>query len=108
MLYSIVNDPAGSAYELNGDLETIKAWALQWKMAFNPDPSKQAIELIFSQKKIKIAHPPLYFNDIQVKSVDYHKHLGLTLDTKLTFVHHINEERSLARKGIGVIKFMSS
>ena len=31
------------------DLETIKNWAFQWKMQFNPDISKQAIEVIFSQ-----------------------------------------------------------
>ena len=29
----------------------IQDWAYQWKMAFNPDPNKQAVVLIFSQKK---------------------------------------------------------
>ena len=36
-----------------------------------------------------------------------HKHLGLTLDTKLSFVHHINEKTAIAKKGIGVIKYLS-
>ena len=37
-------------------------------MRFNPDPKKQAQEVIFSRKIIKIDHPPLYFNENLVKS----------------------------------------
>ena len=37
-----------------------------------------------------------------------HKHLGLTLDSKLKFANHINEKLSKARKGVGVIKYPSS
>ena len=50
MLYSIVKDPLSSAAELNHDLEKINQWAKQWKMAFNPDPNKQANEVLFSCK----------------------------------------------------------
>ena len=35
---------------LNDDLEKISYWAYQWKMQFNPDPNKQANEVIFSRK----------------------------------------------------------
>ena len=38
------------ASELNDDLEKISHWAYQWKMKFNPDPTKQANEVIFSRK----------------------------------------------------------
>ena len=62
---------------------------------------------LFSPKKIKATHPPLYFNDIEVKRVSEHKHLGLTLDTKLTFVEHINEKISIARKWIGIMRHLS-
>ena len=40
MIFSVVHDPALTASELNHDLETINKWAYQWKMAFNPEPSK--------------------------------------------------------------------
>ena len=32
------------------DLQTVSRWAYQWKMIFNPDITKQAIEVIFSCK----------------------------------------------------------
>ena len=33
------------------NLQTVTNWEYQWKMVFNPDLSKQAIEVIFSVKK---------------------------------------------------------
>ena len=57
MLFSIVKDPIISANELN----IINQWAYQWKMEFNPDPSKQATEVLFSCKKNRPNHPPPLF-----------------------------------------------
>ena len=62
MLYSVVHDPNVSANELNHDLKLINDWAYQWKMSFNPDVNKQAVEVLFSQKnKAQVHPPPLYF-----------------------------------------------
>ena len=108
MLYSIVSDPLASAAELNHDLEQINAWAYQWKMSFNPDPTKQAVEITFSQKKVKPCHPPLYFNGSLVKIVSNHKHLGLILDSNLSFSYHIDEKIATAKRGIGIIKHLSN
>ena len=106
MLYSIVSDPSISAEELNHDLNLISNWALQWKMSFNPDPNKQAVEIIFTQKREKAIHPPLLSNGSIVKAVTHHKHLGF-LDSKLTCPYHFDEKIATAKKGIGVIKFLS-
>ena len=106
-LFSIVRDPEISANELNNDLRVISKWAYQWKMSFNPDPDKPAEEILFSRKLSKVNHPPLFFNDVPVKRVDDHKHLGLVLDSKLIFVKHINEKVKIARKWIGIIKHLS-
>ena len=65
------------------DLQTVSDWAHQWKMVFNPDITKQAIEVIFSVKKNKPDHPELIFNDIPVARQDHTKHLGVFLDSKL-------------------------
>ena len=56
------------------DLETVSNWAYQWKMFFNPDITKQAIEVIFSVKKNKPEHPELTFNGIPVSREDHTKH----------------------------------
>ena len=106
-IFSIVRDPLVSAQELNYDLDLICRWAQQWKMSFNPDPTKQAEEVIFSHKLASLNHPPIYFNGIEVKRVSEHKHLGLILDSKLSFTSHINEKISTARKGIGIIKHLA-
>ena len=36
--------------QLVQDLETVSNWGYQWKMVFNPDITKQAVEVIFSVK----------------------------------------------------------
>ena len=77
MLFSIVEDPVTSAYNLNHDLDMIYQWAHQWKMEFNPDPIKQATEVLFSCKKKSVNHPQLNVNGIAVVKVNEQKHLGL-------------------------------
>ena len=77
-----------STTQLNNDLEQITDWAWKWKMLFNPDISKQAVEVIFSNKKTPSSHEPLIFNGIPVKLVQETKHLGMILDRKLSFASH--------------------
>ena len=64
-----------SAEELNQDLGLIRKSAHQWKLSFNPDPTKQA-EISFSRKRDRQDHPPIFFNNFQVKRVSDHKHFG--------------------------------
>ena len=52
-LFFVVHNAYTTAKELNNDLVKISRWAYQWKMSFNPDPSKQAQEVIFSRKTKK-------------------------------------------------------
>ena len=52
------------------------------KKYFNPDPDKQATEVIFSRKIKPTNRPSLHFNRSLV-SVSFHKHLGLILDEQL-------------------------
>ena len=54
-------------------------------MGFNHDPIKQAQEIIFSRKLKKVTQPPLVFNNANVSHCKSQKHLGITLDWKLTF-----------------------
>ena len=47
------------------------------------------------------------FNDTPVKKVEERKHLGVILDTKLSFSAHIKAAISKTRKGIGLLKYLS-
>ena len=49
-LFSVVQNVNSSEAELNNGLDKRSQWGHQWKMSFNPDPSKQAQEVIFSRK----------------------------------------------------------
>ena len=53
-LFSVAHNANTTPKELNNDLVKINRWAYQWKMSFNPDPSKQIQEVIFSRKTKKI------------------------------------------------------
>ena len=107
MLFSIVNDPLISANDLNHDLDLIGQWAHQWKMEFNPDPTKQATEVLFSCKKSTQNHPQLFFNGTVVSKVKEQKHLGLILESDLSFGKHLNEKMIKAKKNIGILKHLS-
>ena len=37
-------------------------WAFQWKMSFNPDPTKAAQKVIFGRKLKAVPHPSKTFN----------------------------------------------
>ena len=66
-------------------------------MSFNPDPTKQAVQVVFTRRSKQIDHPKIYVNE----------HLGLILDSKLSFISHINEKISKAHKGLGIVKSLS-
>ena len=61
-------------------------------MSFNPDISKQAQEVIFFTKPVKASYPAVFFYDIPVAGCSTHKDLGMYLDEKLNFGHHITEK----------------
>ena len=103
-LFSVIHDSQASANVLNKDLELIHNWAFQWKINFNPDPTKQAQEVIFSRKTKKLPHPPLVFNNTNVTQSIYQKHLGIILDSKLTFENHVNMVTTKINKTIGLLR----
>ena len=103
-LFSVAHDLNTSASDINNDLMLISDWAFQWKMSFNPDPSKQAQEIIFSRKKMKSTHPSVYFNDIPINSTSVHKHLGMLLDDKSSYEHHLKFVLNKIKKTIGLLR----
>ena len=80
----------------------------QWKLEFNPDPTKQAIKVLFSCKKSNPNHPQKMFNGTVVARMNEQKHLGLIFDSSLSFKKHLNEKIIKAKKNLGIIKHLST
>ena len=106
-IFTVVHDPHTAALDMNHDLNLIKLWAHSWRMSFNPDPTKQAVEVTFSKKRIQTNHPPIFFNGAPVMRVQEQKHLGVILDSKQSFASHIQSVISKCRQGIGMLRFLS-
>ena len=103
-LFTIAKDENKSANVLNNELSLISEWVFNWKMLFNPDPTKPAQEVLFSRKKKILNHPTLSLSNIQVERASSQKHLGLILDEKLNFKQHIKSAIVKTNKGAAVIK----
>ena len=73
-------------------------------MSFKLHISKQAHEVVFSQKRSVSFHPPLTFNNIPVAQTNSQKHLGMQLDKKLKFEEHLKKVESKVNKTIGIIR----
>jgi hypothetical protein len=106
-IFTPVKNVTDTHEQLVEDLKTVSTWGHQWKMVFNPDITKQAVEVIFSVKKKKPYHPDLDFNGIPVAREDHTKHLGLHLDSRLNFSKHISEAVRKATKGLSLLKYLS-
>ena len=103
-MVSVVHDTQTSANDLNKYLEITNNWAFQWKMNFNPDPAKQAHEVIFSCKAKEIYHPPLVFNNTSVSQSSSQKHLGVILDSKLIFDENLKMVSYKISKTLGLLR----
>ena len=50
------------------------------------------------------SHPSVYFNNIPVSSTSVHKHLGMLLDDKLSYEHHLKSVLNKVKKTIGLLR----
>ena len=107
-LLSVVNNVNVSASRLYNDIVKMRDWTFNWKMSFNPNPTKQAKEVIFSKKLILGIQPSLSLINSLIEQTTTQKHLGLTLDHKLTFQYQVNEKIKEALKGIGLLRKLQS
>ena len=100
-LFSVINDKDLSANKLNQDLNRISYF--KKKKCFNPNPSKQAQEDIFSRNLQKSTHPPLSFNNNTVTQLVSQKHLGMLLSTKLDFQERLRNILDKIHKITGLL-----
>ena len=103
-LFSLILDHIRCSNELNSDMQKVSEWARQWKMSFNPDPSKQAVEVYFTRRLNPPDPPIINFNNAAIAIQDHQNHLGLILDQGLAYDRHLDEKIKKANQGIGLIR----
>ena len=75
--------------QLNNDLTQINAWADKWLVKFNASKSKA---LTISLKKNKdTIELPLTFNNSLLDTITKHKHLGIEINSSLTWKDHFKQ-----------------
>ena len=55
--------PVIELFRINNELLLISKWAYNWKMLFNPNPSKPVQEVLFLRKKKVQIHPTVILNN---------------------------------------------
>ena len=83
LLFPTKYNPNISASQQESDSKKKFCWSYKWKMTSNPGHSKQAEELIFSRKTVKVSHPLF---TVLVSCTTYQKHFGLYLHDKLMII----------------------
>ena len=73
-------------------------------MIFNPDASKQVQEVVFFRNENASNLRTVYFDNVPVIRENIQKHLGLFLDSKLSFFDHVNEKTKKATKGANILR----
>ena len=64
-------------------------------MNFNPDPNKQAQEIMFSRNNTASLQPVVLFDNRPVKSTQIHKNLEMMINSNISYEQHI---RSILNK----------
>ena len=100
-VYLVIRNTVNDAIRLNLDLQTIHAWSKTWLVDFNPS---KTLTMIISRKLIKTIHPPLIMNDIILKEVSSHKHLGIYISNDGTWHVHINYIINKAWKRVNLLR----
>ena len=86
---------------LNKDLITITSWSKQWLVNFNPAKTEVMFFSFCNRNK-----PNLFFNNVQLKYVDHHKHLGVTFSQDGSWHEHISIIVSKAARILGSMKML--
>ena len=100
-IYITVENALVSGDLLNNDLEIINTWSKKWLVSFNPSKTEC---MTISMKMKKPFHPSLIFDNVHLKEVESHKHLGITICNNLSWNPDVNEMLSKAYAKIGLMR----
>ena len=78
----------------------LAAWAQQWLIKLNPLKTEA---ILFALRQFE-ALPNFIFENVQLRFVEFHKHLGVTLSAKGQWHNHVENTVKSAAKIIGVMR----
>jgi len=85
---------------LNRDLENISLWLKVNKLSLN---IKKTHYMLFTNKKIREQNIPLVIDNQTIEEVEKTKFLGVFIDNKLKWKHHVNSVSGKISKGMGML-----
>lgn len=86
-LYLIGDDLKSMIIQTNTELDRFYDWVLCNRLSVHLDKTKY---IIVTNKKYSQL-PPLFINFDMIQQTEFHKALGVTLDSKLSFKYHIDD-----------------
>ncbi len=98
IIYLVITSPADAA-KLQEDLDLLSLWEERWMMSFHPD--KCTVLTVTKKRKPTVSKYTLHGHTLE--HVDCAKYLGIHLDSKLNWHHHV---QSVCKKANGMIGFL--
>ena len=89
------------AANINHDLNKVQQWATFWQVEFGAHKSKV---LNISNRLNQDNLPQILLNDTQIENVQSHKHLGIILDTKLSWSNYVDYIHTKCMKRLDIMK----
>ena len=83
---------------LQKDLENLENWAAENALNFNPNKTKA---MILTRKR-SVVHPKIYLQGVEIEYVQEFKYLGVTIDNKLNWRKHIENQTKKAQIALNV------
>ena len=97
----IESDHVSTALKLmNKELQKLNTWLTANKLSLNISKTHY---MVFDRGKEKNDQDSLYLNKILIERVKFTKFLGVIIDEKLTWTHHISYIKNKISKGFGII-----
>ena len=59
--------------------------------------------ILFNRKLHKVSHLKLFFNKVQISQIKFHKHLGIVLNSKLTFHDQVDMVFTKIKRCLGLL-----
>ena len=104
-LFNTTKDIQRGIATLNQDLNRIETWAKQWLVTMNPQKTKA---ILFSNKRTPSVVTDLKMHNTDIQMYSSFKHLGLMLDSKLTWKNHVEYITKKANKSLSSIHRLKS